>query len=60
MTARHDVVFLRAVDATLLDNDRIELDLRQQLTRAFGAERQERYWVSFSGLRPCVDFFCKS
>jgi FMN phosphatase YigB (HAD superfamily) len=39
------VVFLLDVDNTLLDNDKVARDLRRHLTLAFGAERQERYWV---------------
>ena len=49
--AYHDVVFLLDVDNTLVDNDRVALDLKRQLTRAFGPERQERYWAIFEELR---------
>jgi hypothetical protein len=45
------VVFLLDVDNTLLDNDQVAVDLRTHLTEAFGAERQERYWVIFEELR---------
>jgi FMN phosphatase YigB (HAD superfamily) len=51
MTSTAPVVFLLDVDNTLLDNDRITNDLRNHLTQAFGAERQERYWVIFEKLR---------
>jgi FMN phosphatase YigB (HAD superfamily) len=52
MTTRpHDAVFLLDVDNTLLDNDAVADDLRRHLTRAFGAERQERYWTLFEQLR---------
>src|SRR5690242_452008 len=47
----HEVIFLLDVDNTLLDNDRVALDLRRHLTEAFGAERQERYWYHFEQLR---------
>ena len=47
----HEVVFLLDVDNTLLDNDGVAADLRQHLTRAFGKERQERYWGLFEQLR---------
>ncbi len=47
----HDVVFLLDVDNTLLDNDGVATDLRDHLTRAFGAQRQERYWTIFEELR---------
>jgi FMN phosphatase YigB (HAD superfamily) len=45
------VVFLLDVDNTLLDNDRVAADLKKYMTRAFGAERQARYWVLFEELR---------
>jgi FMN phosphatase YigB (HAD superfamily) len=51
MTHLAPVVFLLDVDNTLLDNDRIEEDLKQHLTQAFGTERQERYWSIFEKLR---------
>ena len=44
---RERVVFLLDVDNTLLDNDRIIADLREALTREFGAERELRYWSIF-------------
>ena len=51
MPPRSRLVFLFDVDNTLLDNDRVAADLRKHLTEAFGAERQERYWVLFEQLR---------
>ena len=51
MTRLEPVVFLLDVDNTLLDNDRVVADLKDHLTRAFGAERQERYWAIFEELR---------
>ena len=51
MTRPHEVVFLFDVDNTLLDNDRVEQDLRAHLTDAFGVEQQRRYWVIFESLR---------
>ncbi len=47
MTRRVPVVFLLDVDNTLLDNDGITEDLKDYLTQAFGAERQQRYWTIF-------------
>jgi FMN phosphatase YigB (HAD superfamily) len=38
------VVFLVDVDNTLLDNDRVQADLRQRLERDFGAASRDRYW----------------
>jgi len=51
MTPLAPVVFLLDVDNTLLDNDRIVDDLKRHLSKAFGAERQERYWAIFENLR---------
>ena len=51
MAERTDVVFLLDVDNTLLDNDRVEQDLRQHIRDAFGSEYQERYWDIFEQLR---------
>jgi FMN phosphatase YigB (HAD superfamily) len=45
------LVFLFDVDNTLLDNDRVTADLRRQLERELGHERQERYWAIFEELR---------
>jgi hypothetical protein len=39
------VVFLVDVDNTLLDNDRIQDDLRSHLEREFGAASRDRYWA---------------
>jgi FMN phosphatase YigB (HAD superfamily) len=46
-----DVVFLFDVDNTLLDNDRVQDDLRNHLESEFGAESRERYWALLEGLR---------
>ena len=45
------VVFLLDCDNTLLDNDRVQEDLRGHLTREFGAARCTRYWEIFEELR---------
>jgi len=39
------IVFLVDVDNTLLDNDRIQSDLKRHLEREFGAACRERYWA---------------
>jgi FMN phosphatase YigB (HAD superfamily) len=44
------VVFLVDVDNTLLDNDRIQEDLRRHLEREFGAASRERYWAILEAL----------
>ena len=49
-TAPHDIVFLFDVDNTLLDNDRVLVDLRRHISQ-FGAASAERYWALFEALR---------
>jgi hypothetical protein len=39
------IVFLVDVDNTLLDNDRIQDDLKAHLERQFGAASRDRYWA---------------
>lgn len=51
MTQPAPIVFLLDVDDTLLDNDRIEADLKRYLTQTFGAARHQRYWAIFEKLR---------
>ena len=51
MKALDDVVFLLDVDNTLLDNDRVQDDLRNRLEREFGAASRDRYWAIFEALR---------
>ena len=51
-----DVVFLLDVDNTLLDNDRVILDLREYLENAFGADRASRYWSIFEALREEIGY----
>ena len=46
-----DVVFLLDVDNTLLDNDRIILDLRRHLETTFGVASSDCYWAVFEELR---------
>jgi FMN phosphatase YigB (HAD superfamily) len=45
MTSPQEVVFLFDVDNTLLDNDRVQDDLRGHLEREFGAETRDRYFA---------------
>lgn len=45
------IVFLFDCDNTLLDNDRIQADLRAHLTREFGADECDRYWRLLEQLR---------
>ncbi len=46
-----DIVFLFDVDNTLLDNDRIQDDLRGHLAERFGERTRDRYWEIFEDLR---------
>jgi FMN phosphatase YigB (HAD superfamily) len=39
------------VDNTLLDNDRVQEDLRNHLEDEFGAKSRDRYWAILEGLR---------
>jgi FMN phosphatase YigB (HAD superfamily) len=45
------IVFLLDVDNTLLDNDKVTADLKKHMTKAFGTERQHRYWAIFEEMR---------
>lgn len=56
MSQADPVVFLLDVDNTLLDNDQMVVDLKGHLTRAFGAERQKRYWDIFEEQRAIVGY----
>jgi len=47
----HDTVFLLDVDNTLLDADRITVDLGRYLENIVGHDRQQRYWSLFKRLR---------
>jgi FMN phosphatase YigB (HAD superfamily) len=46
-----DIAFLIDCDNTLLDNDRVQRDLRDHLAREFGAGSRDRYWMIFEELR---------
>lgn len=48
---RDNLVFLFDCDNTLLDNDRVEDDLRAHLEHEFGTESRDRYWQIFEELR---------
>jgi len=45
------LVFLIDVDNTLLDNDRVQHDLRMELRHRLGADECELYWAHFEALR---------
>ena len=46
-----EVVFLFDCDNTLLDNDRVQDDVRAHLASEFGPENRDRYWNIFEALR---------
>jgi FMN phosphatase YigB (HAD superfamily) len=45
-----DIVFLIDCDNTLMDNDRVQSDLREHLEKEFGAEARDRYWSIYTEL----------
>jgi FMN phosphatase YigB (HAD superfamily) len=45
VTLPKSIVFLVDVDNTLLDNDRIQDDIKRHLDREFGVPCRERYWT---------------
>jgi len=45
MTGSNPTVFLVDVDNTLLNNDRIQEDLKHHIERQFGPECRDRYWA---------------
>ena len=51
MSPPPELVVLLDVDNTLLDNDRVILDLGDHLVREFGAGQAQRYWADFEQLR---------
>lgn len=51
MNERSDIVFLFDCDNTLLDNDRVQDDLRAHLENEFGVAARDRYWQILEALR---------
>jgi len=51
-----DRVYLFDVDNTLLDNDRVQADLRDHLERHYGARAKDRYWTLLEQLRNEVGY----
>jgi FMN phosphatase YigB (HAD superfamily) len=54
--ATNTMVFLLDVDNTLLDNDSVIEELKAELTRRVGAERQNRYWTIFEECRRSLGY----
>jgi len=50
MSAMNQVVFLVDVDNTLLDNDRIQADIKAHLEHEYGAACRDRYWAILEAL----------
>jgi FMN phosphatase YigB (HAD superfamily) len=50
------LVFLFDCDNTLLDNDRVQADLRAHLDAEFGPVQSERYWTMYESLRSEVGY----
>jgi FMN phosphatase YigB (HAD superfamily) len=46
-----DIAFLFDVDNTLVDNDRVQDDLRGHLAESYGERTRDRYWEIFEELR---------
>jgi FMN phosphatase YigB (HAD superfamily) len=51
MIVEAEIAFLFDVDNTLLDNDRFQNDLSEQLRSAYGEQMLQRYWRHFETLR---------
>jgi FMN phosphatase YigB (HAD superfamily) len=51
-----DLAFLLDVDNTLLDNDRVKVDLRQEIEALVGAERGSAFWELYEEVRREVDY----
>lgn len=52
----HELVFLFDVDNTLIDNDRVQADLRDHLAETSGETARERYWAIFEELRSSIGY----
>ena len=50
------IVFLFDCDNTLLDNDRVQADLRSHLEGEFGTAQSARYWTIYEALRNEVGY----
>jgi FMN phosphatase YigB (HAD superfamily) len=52
----HDLVYLLDVDNTLLDNDAVIDDLKQELRAVLGSRSQDDYWRIFEQLRDEIGY----
>jgi FMN phosphatase YigB (HAD superfamily) len=46
-----NIVFLFDVDNTLIDNDRVQADLKEHLEQEYGIAARDRYWEILEKLR---------
>jgi hypothetical protein len=46
-----NIVFLFDIDNTLIDNDRVQTDLKEHLEQAYGIAARDRYWEILERLR---------
>ena len=51
MTDKPPIVFLFDVDNTLIDNDRVQADLKEHLEQTYGVVARDRYWEILEELR---------
>jgi hypothetical protein len=51
MTKTPAIVFLFDVDNTLIDNDRVQADLKEHLDQTYGVAARDRYWEILEQLR---------
>jgi hypothetical protein len=56
MMQRSSVVFLLDVDDTLLDGDRLVVDLKRLLGQTLGTSGFKQYWATFERLRAQLDY----
>jgi len=56
VSRQEEVVVFFDCDNTLLDNDRVQQDLRDHLAREFGVENRDRYWAILEQLRSEVGY----
>jgi FMN phosphatase YigB (HAD superfamily) len=56
MTPPRPVVFLMDVDNTLLDNDKVAVDVKRFLDREVGRESQERYFAILEDIREQIGY----
>jgi hypothetical protein len=56
MPKQLSIVFLFDVDNTLIDNDRVQADLKMHLERTYGVAARDRYWEILEELRSEIGY----